>query len=105
MIKPNDLGEIAENCQKIRIDDFVRQVNKRLKQELLGSSIKALGISISLTSSKTRFGGSRYWFLCPLCIKRRGVLYRRGPLVACRVCLGLGYRKQRYRGMVELALI
>ena len=35
MIKPNDLGEIIENCQKIRIDEFVRQVNKRLKKELL----------------------------------------------------------------------
>jgi hypothetical protein len=102
MIRPNDLGEIVENCQKIKIDDFVRQVNKRLKKELLKSSIEALGADLLLTTSKTRFNGARYWFLCPLCNKRRGVLYSRNNQIACRVCLGLKYRKQRYKGMTEL---
>ena len=102
MIKPNDLGEIIENCQKIRIDDFVREVNKRLKKELLKSSIEVLGVTILLTTSKTRFGGIRYWFLCPLCNKRRGVSYSKSSKIGCRVCLGLKYRKQRYNGMVEI---
>lgn len=105
MINPNDLGEITENCQKIKIDDFVRRVNKRLKKELLKLSIEALGITISLTTSKTRFRGVRYWFLCPLCNKRRGVLYSRNNQIACRVCLGLKYKKQRYKEMVESTLI
>jgi len=103
MIKPNDLGEIIENCQKIKIDDFVREVNKRLKYEFLKLSIKALGTTIKLTTSKTRFGGARYWFLCPLCNKRRGVLYSRSNQIACRVCLGLKYKKQRYKGMMEFS--
>jgi len=100
MINPNNLGEIVENNQAIQIDDLVKKVNKRLKVELLKSEIEALGVHIQLTTSKTRFGGKRYWFLCPLCNKRRGVLYIRSNSVACRVCFGLKYKKQRYKGMI-----
>ena len=101
MMNPNNLGEIVENNQAIRIDDLVKQAKSRLKVEFIRSEIEILGAQIQLTTSKTRFGGKRYWFLCPLCNKRRGVLYLRNSSVACRVCFGLKYRKQRYRGMIE----
>ena len=101
MIKLNNLGEIVENYQAIRIDDLVRKVNSGLKAKLLQSEVETLGYQINLTTSKTRFGGNRFWFLCPLCNERRGVLYLRNSGVAYRVCLGLKYRKQRYKGMIE----
>jgi hypothetical protein len=59
--------------------------------------------SISLTVSKTRFNGLRYWFSCPMCQRRVGVLYVH-PLtseVGCRHCLKLDYRSRRYKGMIE----
>lgn len=102
MIKPYDLGEILENTQKVKIDDLVRRAKSEFKLQFIKSSVEMNGVNISLTSSKTRFGGLRLWFLCPNCNKRRGVLYSKNNKVACSICLGLKYRRQRYKGMVEL---
>ena len=103
MIRPYDLGEnkLVEDTQRIEIDSFVRQINKELKVRLLEAKLEALGVSIELTTSRTRFNGSRLWFLCPCCRKRSGILYNLSMKLACRVCLGLLYRKQRYKGMIE----
>lgn len=105
MLTPNDLGNllVLENCTKIRVDDLIRKVQKELKISLLRAEIEALGIKVSLTTSKTRFKGERFWFICPNCEKRVGTLYKYplGVTVGCRNCFNLKYRKQRFKGMIE----
>src|SRR5258708_33132173 len=101
MIKPNDLGQIVENNKSIKIDDLIKQVNKRLKYELLRSTLVLAGLQVSLTTSGTRFEGKRIWFLCPNCGKRKGTLDVINSVIGCRVCFNLKYKKQRYKGMLE----
>jgi len=106
MIKPYDLGSfnnLVEYSQKIRIDELVAKAKRELKVKLVQSIIEALGTQIKLTTSKTRFNGERFWFVCPMCNKRVGTLYKH-PLektIGCRICLNLQYGKQRFKGMIE----
>lgn len=104
-LPPNDLGEkyIVENCRKIQIKDFLESYRKQLKKLILTSSLELVGLKIRLVTSKTRYNGIRFWFECPLCKKRSGVLYKH-PLtekVGCRQCLNLEYKKRQYKGMIE----
>jgi len=98
-----DLGLLVENCQRVSIKDYIQNTNKKLKEVLLRSELGVNNISVSLTTSKTGFGGTRFWFNCPLCDRRVGVLFVHSltEAVGCRLCLGLEYRKRRYKGMVE----
>lgn len=105
---PNDLGKkfLVEECQKISMNLFSRKARYGVKEVLISSQLEAQGLTIKLTTSMTGFGGIRYWFECPICRARIGVLYAH-PLnqqVGCRQCLGLEYRKRRYKGMVENCL-
>ena len=62
---------------------------------------------IGLMPSKTAFGGIRYWFKCPVCEMRIGVLFIH-PLnrkVGCKKCLNLDYRSRRYKGMIENSVV
>ena len=103
MIKPYDLGDsLVEHTQRVEIDKLVRQAKKGLKQRLLEAQIEASGLKVALTTSRTRFNGLRAWFVCPICSGRKGVIYTKGQLVGCRTCLGLKYKKQRFKGMAEL---
>jgi hypothetical protein len=104
LIKPNDLGNnlVLENLRKLKIEDYVREVGGRLKKSLLEAELKIDGINVGLTTSKTRFGGKRLWFRCPGCGRRVGVLYRGLESVGCRKCLGIRYRGERYKGMLEV---
>ena len=104
-LNPNDFGKniLVENCQKIKINDFLRVCRAELKRAILNSEIEVLGLNINLATSKTCFNGIRFWFVCPLCHKKAGILFSH-PItngVGCRTCLGLNYRKRRYKGMVE----
>lgn len=105
-MKPNDLGKkfLVEECQKISVNLFLREARCGLKKTLISSKLEAQGLAVQLTTSKTGFGGIRYWFECPICKVRIGVLYAH-PLnqqIGCRQCLGLEYRKIRYKGMIEM---
>ena len=104
-MKPNDFGKkiLTDQCQQLKLNDFIVQVKQDLKKALLQSSIETNGYQITLISSKTGFGGTRYWFSCPACQKRVGVLYKHPitEMIGCRVCLGLDYRKRRFKGMTE----
>lgn len=105
MIKPNDLGKfnIAENCQKIEIDDLIRKANKEIKHRILQSQIEVMGFELKLVTSRTKFNGERYWFLCPICKNRVGTIYKNptNSQIGCRSCLGIQYKKQRFKGMLE----
>lgn len=102
-MSPNDFGKkyLTEQCKKLKISDFMRQSNKRLKEMLLQSYFEAEGCNIVLKSSNTGFGGVRLWFSCPNCNRRVGVLYKypTGQILGCRCCLRLDYRKHRYNKM------
>jgi len=106
MIKPYDLGKnyfVSENCQKINIDDIVRRVTKGVKHQVLQSQIEVMGYNLNLRTSNTHFNGKRYWFACPICSKRVGIIYKH-PIslqIGCRNCLKIQYRKQRFKGMIE----
>jgi len=101
MLKANDYGKILtlESFKKIRIDDLVRQAKGDLKRQYLESVELDSGRRIDLVTSGTRYGGLRYWFACPGCQKRVGVLYQGPNGLGCRKCMGYRYRGSRYRGM------
>ena len=50
---------------------------------------------VELEHEPCHFGGSRPWFLCPLCRHRCGVLFAVRGELACRHCHGLVYPSQR----------
>ena len=104
-MNPNDFGKkiLAEQCRKIDISELLREVKIGLRKSLLASKIETQGLNLTLTGSKTGFGGVRYWFNCPNCNRRVGVVYRHSLTgqLGCRLCLGLDYRKHRYKGMIE----
>ena len=104
-LTPNNLGKnfLVEECQKIKIEDFLKQCRNQFKELIINSELEALGWNLELTTSKTHYNGIRLWFKCPLCDQRIGVLFKH-PLtntIGCRQCLNLEYRKRRYKGMVE----
>jgi len=108
-LKPNDLGDfqsvatVAENLVRLDIQRFIRQANQQLKEKLISSQLEIEGISVTFSYSITRFGGKRLWFCCPNCGRRVGIIYRSiDNRVGCKQCLGLKYRKQRFKGMMEL---
>lgn len=65
---------------------------------------EALDYRIRLTTTPCRYGGVRYWFICPLfkngqrCGKRVGVLYQIGKYFGCRYCGNIAYASQRKGG-------
>lgn len=48
---------------------------------------------LSLAKTKANFGGTRRWFVCPMCGSRRRTLYLRDRF-ECRVCVGAVYESQ-----------
>lgn len=63
-----------------------------------------LDYRIALTATPCSFGGTRFWFVCPLvrlghqCGRRVGVLYRVDKYFACRTCNRLAYASQMQGG-------
>jgi hypothetical protein len=100
---PNDLGRnmVLENLRKLKIDDYIREIRGRLKRSLIEAELVVDGVKAELVTSNTRFGGKRLWFKCPGCGRRVGVLYEGLRRMGCRKCLGVKYRGERYKGMVE----
>ena len=100
----NDLGNfLVEDCHRIELSKFLKSYRSKLKEMLITSELEFLGTTIKLNTSKTGYNGVRFWFLCPLCEQRVGVLLKH-PLtniLGCRICLNLEYRKRRFKGMIE----
>ena len=103
MLKANDYGKILtlESCRKIKIDDLVRRARQEAKRLYIQSLGLESGHRIDLVTSDTRYGGKRYWFICPRCSRRIGNLYQQVNTLSCRICTGLSYRSSRYKGMLE----
>ncbi|EKD44367.1 MAG: hypothetical protein ACD_71C00161G0002 [uncultured bacterium (gcode 4)] len=90
---------VLEHCKKISIKNLLKTVREHIKGEMM--TIEAEGIT--LTQTKTNYGGIRYWFSCPKCQRRVSVLYENPHTLAleCRICTGFTYKKQKYKGMIE----
>ena len=58
---------------------------------------KPYAYDVGITTSSCHYGNYRYWFNCPKCGKRVGVLYCAG-LYVCRHCIGANYGS-RPKGM------
>jgi len=105
-IPPNDYGNTftVENCQQFDVNELVRSYIRQSKKLLIESAIQAAGYQVDLSETKTNFGGTRLWFVCPQCLGRKGVLlvHPVSNLLGCRQCLGVSYRSSRFKGMVEL---
>jgi len=62
---------------------------------------KDFDYKIPLTTTPCRYGGKRYWFICPwykngiYCGKRVGTLYKDGDYFACRHCYDLTYNSKK----------
>jgi hypothetical protein len=65
---------------------------------------KDFDYKIPLTSTPCRYGGKRYWFICPwykngkYCGRRVGTLYKDGDYFACRHCYELTYASRNASG-------
>ena len=105
MVRPNDLGKnyLVDQCQRIPIKEFLKSYRRKVKELFLTSELEAAGAKIELTTSRGNFGGVLFWFKCPNCDRRIGVLFKHpvSGILGCRKCLNLEYRKRRYKGMVE----
>jgi len=62
---------------------------------------KDFDYKIPLATTPCRFGGKRYWFVCPwykngvYCGKRVSTLYKDGDYFACRHCYNLTYNSRK----------
>lgn len=63
---------------------------------------QTLSDRIELVTTATQFGGRRWWFSCPRCGRRCGVLYLPPGLTrwACRTCHDLAYRTSQEHNKV-----
>lgn len=67
---------------------------------------------VELTTTPCKYGGKRYWFICPLskngqyCGRRVGVLFSIGKWFGCRHCGEIAYASQMqggsYKGFVSI---
>lgn len=63
-----------------------------------------MDFKIPLTTTPCKYGGVRYWFICPLskngqyCGRRVGVIYSIGKWFGCRHCGEIAYSKQMEGG-------
>ncbi|MCB9811250.1 hypothetical protein H6804_00035 [Candidatus Nomurabacteria bacterium] len=101
----NNLGSafLVEDCQKVDVSDLLRDYKAKLKETILRSQFDMLNENVLIVTSKTGNGGLRFWFMCPRCKRRVGILLKH-PLqnvLGCRTCLKLEYKSRRYKGMVE----
>jgi hypothetical protein len=60
-----------------------------------GKEWQDANIRVGLTQTLCNYGGSRPWFLCPLCGKRVAVIYNRKMDFSCRHCCDLVYASQK----------
>lgn len=93
---------LVEQCQKIKINEIVRDVKIEMMNLHLKEKISLLNQNIEITQTQCNFGGQRFWFVCPNCNKRVGVLYRKpiSEIILCRECHGLKYMKATFHKMM-----
>jgi hypothetical protein len=84
--------------------DIYINISYKLTNAYTGN-IKSIDYKIPLTTTPCRYGGKRYWLICPCyksgkyCGRRVGTLYLLGDYFACRHCHNLTYssRNENHR--------
>lgn len=51
-------------------------------------------VTVSLTTTRPKYGGVRWWYVCPVCKTRKGALYVSDSALQCRQCAGIHYASQ-----------
>lgn len=78
----------------IKIGDYKAYLRTHAAVQLVYSYRgKAYRQTIHTTATPCHYGNFRYWWRCPSCNRRAGVLYCHGEFI-CRKCIGLSYESQ-----------
>lgn len=100
MLNDLDMGKLAtthslSDYPKMTITSVKHRLGQHAKAIRLDYSFKgkSYGYDVGITTSSCHYGNYRYWFNCPNCNKRVGVLYCAG-LYVCRHCIGANYQTQ-----------
>lgn len=82
-----------------RVRDVVRLPLPRRapKQIVVIVDLPAGAAEVVLCSTRSGYGGRRYWFFCPGCERRVGILFTTVPHPMCRSCAGLTFPSDRIR--------
>ena len=88
----NRLGAVAR--MHVRIVEYLEEAEVILNYTANGEPIEQ---KISCEATVQNGGGYRWWFVCPGCSRRMGVLYLPPAqrVFRCRRCYGLRYRSQQ----------
>lgn len=82
---------------QIRISQYTQRLKQDSKASVLNLTYSVNGNdyrqAVSLAKTACNYGGYRFWFICPKCHKRVGVLYCVGAFF-CRHCIGANYASQ-----------
>lgn len=107
-LTPNDLGDstmLIEDCVQVSVSELLQEYRKQIKEKILSSAFEVDGVGVKLDVTETHFGGSRYWFVCPTCSRRKGKLLRTPEgAIGCNSCLPVSYQSTRYKGMIETSV-
>nr|WP_274603430.1 HGGxSTG domain-containing protein [Enterobacter roggenkampii] len=63
-------------------------------ERLIAMLVSGPSIIVHLATTKPKYGGVRWWYVCPTCAARKGSLYVSGESLICRQCAGLHYASQ-----------
>lgn len=84
----------TKNCQAGIYDyDYIRFF---LTQIYWNGESGSISCDVKLTTTSCNYGNLRYWFVCPCCQRRIGVLYLSGNRIACRRCHNLTYKSKNF---------
>lgn len=100
----NDLDNMPAIAMTHSLNDYLRLSISRYREQLKQGNAQSIEVSythrskpykysIQLSKTSCHYGGYRYWWACPSCSKRIGVLYCAG-LYICRHCIGANYQTQ-----------
>ena len=94
------MGKLAttsslSNYPKLRIASVKHRLGQHANAISMNYSFKGkpYAYDVGITTSSCHYGNYRYWFICPHCGKRVGVLYC-ARLYVCRQCIGANYATQ-----------
>lgn len=63
-------------------------------EHLIAALVSGQSVAVQLTTTSPKYGGVRWWYVCPTCAGRKASLYVSGTSLCCRQCAGLHYVSQ-----------
>lgn len=99
----NSGKKLTSSCRSINILSYLKLAKNQLKEAFFSSHAEIDDHNVDLISTKTGRNGARFWFKCPICGRKAGIIYKhpQNSQIGCRKCLNLEYRSRRYKGMIE----